>query len=317
MSIDPTEIRMPGAVPLSVPPATAGQGGQRGQGGGYVLDVTEATFQADVMDRSHTVPVVIDFWAEWCGPCKQLSPVLERLAAEGGGQWLLAKVDVDSNQRLAQAFGVQGIPAVKAVVGGQLVDLFTGAVPEPQVRQVLDQLRTIAAQLGVVGRADPVAPGAGAAGQDGEAGEAGGPEAEPLPPYALEAQEALDRGDVAGAVAAFERAIADNPGDDQARQGLAQVRFIERLQLLTDPDEVRREAADRPDDIDAQLRVADLDVYAGHVEDAFTRLVDIVRGTADDDRDRVRKHLLELFDVVGGDDPSVLRARRALTSALF
>lgn len=305
MSSDPTEIRMPGAVPLDPTP----RGGT--SGGGYVLDVTEATFQAEVMDRSHTVPVVIDFWAEWCGPCKQLSPVLERLADEAGGQWLLAKVDVDSNQRLAQAFGVQGIPAVKAVVGGQLVDLFTGALPEPQVRQVLEQLRAVAAQLGVVGRAEPVTSGAGAA--DG-AGEQAAP---PLPAYAVEAQQALDRGDVAGAVVVFEKALADNPADEQAKQGLAQVRFVERLQHVDDPQRAHRDAADRPDDIDAQLRVADVDVYTGHVDDAFDRLVEVVRRTAGDDRDRVRRHLLELFDVVGGDDPSVLRARRALTSALF
>jgi putative thioredoxin len=138
-----------------------------------------------------------------------------------------------------------------------------------------------------------------------------------LPPYAVEAQAALDRGDVDGAVAIYEKAVADNPADEEARAGLAQIRFITRLQGMGDPQAARRAAADHPDDIDAQLRVADLDVYTGHLDDAFARLVDVVRRTAGDDRERVRRHLLDLFEVVGPDDPSVVRARRALTSALF
>ena len=305
MSIDPTSISMPGAVPLAAP-AAGSTGGSAG--GGYVVDITEDTFQTEVIDRSRTVPVVVDFWAEWCGPCKQLSPVLERLAGEGGGSWVLAKVDVDANPRLAQAFGVQGIPAVKAVVGGQLVDLFTGAVPETQVRQVLEQLRTIAVQLGVVGRAEPMA-GDGAEGQ--------APAAEQVPAYVLESEAALDRGDLPGAIAVYEKAVADNPGDAEAVTGLARVRFMDRAGKLGDPVKVRRNAADHPDDLAAQLAVADVDVYDGHIDDAFGRLVELVRRTTDEDRDRVRQHLVGLFEVVGGDDPRVVKARRALTSALF
>ena len=144
----------PGAVDLSSlaarsrPPAAAGNGAVAS----VVVDVTDATFEAEVLTRSLTVPVVIDLWAEWCGPCKQLSPILEKLAREYDGRILLAKVDVDANPQLSAAFQVQSIPSVFAVVKGQPVPLFQGAIPEPQVRQVIDQLLEVAATNGVSGR---------------------------------------------------------------------------------------------------------------------------------------------------------------------
>ena len=290
------------------------------QGGGtgavspadLVIDVDEASFERDVLQRSTEVPVVIDFWAEWCEPCKQLSPVLERLAVEYAGRFLLAKIDVDANQMLMQQFGIQGIPAVFAVVAGQALPLFQGAAGEAQIRQTLDQLVQVAEQrFGLTGlTVDPDAEPGGAP---------AGAETVPAGPYdaLLEAAvQALDSGDFGGAVQAYKNVLSDDPGNPEAKLGLAQAELLRRVQGL-DPQAVRKDAAEKPADVEAQIRAADLDLVGGHVEDAFGRLIDTVRSTAGDDRDTVRLRLLELFEVVGADDPRVAAARRALARALF
>ncbi|MGY0058328.1 tetratricopeptide repeat protein [Streptomyces sp. LZ34] len=278
-----------------------------------VFDVDEAGFQQDVLQRSTEVPVVIDFWAEWCEPCKQLGPILERLAGEYAGRFVLAKIDVDANQMLFQQFGVQGIPAVFAVVAGQPVPLFQGAAPEAQIRQVLDQLVQAAEQqFGIVGA--PVQD----AGDEGDEG--GEPVAQqPVTPYdsaLAAAHEALDAGDLGGAVQAYKNVLADDPGNTEAKLGLGQAELLSRVQGA-DPQQVRKAAADNPADPAAQIAAADLDLVGGHVEDAFGRLVDAVRRTVGEDREAARLHLLELFEVIGADDPRVVSARGALARVLF
>ncbi|WKE69636.1 tetratricopeptide repeat protein [Streptomyces sp. WP-1] len=276
-----------------------------------VIDVDEAGFEREVLQRSAEVPVVIDFWAEWCQPCKQLSPVLERLAVEYAGRFLLAKIDVDANQMLMQQFGVQGIPAVFAVVAGQALPLFQGTAAEEQIRGTLDQLVQVAEErFGLTGlTVDP----------DAQPGGAGAGAEAPVGPYESllnAAAQALDAGDLDGAVTAYRNVLADDPAHPEAKLGLAQAELLRRVQGM-DPQKVRREAAERPQDADAQIAAADLDLVGGHVEDAFGRLTETVRRTAGDDRDAVRRRLLELFEVVGSEDPRVIGARRALARALF
>lgn len=276
-----------------------------------VIDVDEAGFERDVLQLSAEVPVVLDFWAEWCEPCKQLSPLLERLTVEANGRLVLAKVDVDANQMLMQQFGIQGIPAVFAVVAGQVLPLFQGVAPEQQIRETLAQLVQVAEErFGIIGiEVDPNAEGAAPAA-----------EAEvPAGPYdaLLEAAvAALDAGDLSGAVQAYKNVLSDDPANSEAKLGLAQTELLIRVQGMN-PQAVRTAAAENPRDPAAQIAAADLDLVGGHVEDAFGRLVDTVRVTFGDDRDAVRLRLLELFEVIGADDPRVSAARTALARVLF
>ncbi len=299
------------------------EAGQPGDQSGLIIDVTDETFNAEVVARSRTVPVVLDLWAEWCGPCKQLSPVLEKLATEANGDFVLAKVDVDANPQLSAALQVQSIPMVVAIVAGQVVDGFLGAMPESQVRQWLGQVMQVADQLGLQpGASGALSPdGAHIAEAGGEAGEraadypdaSGGPDGTDI---FAEAQDAMERGDMDAAAAAFQKVLDADPGDPVATMGLGQVNLLRRVDSY-DQAAARREADGRPDDADAQARVADIDLAMGRIEASFDRLLDTVRRTSGEEKDKARRHLLGLFEIFPPKDSRVSKARSALSSLLF
>ncbi|WP_203987033.1 tetratricopeptide repeat protein [Virgisporangium aurantiacum] len=286
-STPPAATKPAGAPPGDAPAGPVGGSGPPGAGP-VVVDVTEATFQSEVLERSLTTPVVIDLWAEWCQPCKQLSPVLEKLAVEGRGAWVLAKIDVDSNPRIAQALRVQGIPMIMVAVGGQLMEGFSGVLPEAQVRQFIDAVL-----------------------------KAGGAQVESSedPRFAV-ADEALMVGDLDAAEQAFKKILGETPNDTAAEAGLAQVGLMRRIEGKV-PGKVLAAAEESPDDVGAQTLAADVEMLSGQAEAAYSRLIALVRRTAGDDRETARKHLVALFTLAGPDDPAVASARRALASALF
>ncbi len=287
-------------------PAAAANGAPAGAApqSPFVVDVDEATF-GSILQASSEVPVVIDLWATWCEPCKQLSPILERLAAAAGGAWILAKVDVDANPRIAQAFGVQSIPMVVALAKGQPVDAFNQALPEPQVRQwiagLLDALRD---QLPGIREAEA------RAGTTPEA-----VEPEPEDPRFVAAEEALAAGDYAAAELAYQQILAVEPGNAEAKAALAQTGLLARVEKLS-PDAVALADAD-PSNVQAQRDAADVQLAEGDVDGAFGRLIEAVRRTAGDERVVAREHLVELFSLFPPDDPQVIKARRALAAALY
>jgi putative thioredoxin len=310
-----SDFSLHGAVDLGARQAAAKRAQQRpaaASGTPSVIDVTDATFNAEVIDRSRDVPVLVDFWADWCQPCKQLGPILEKLANEAAGRWLLAKVDIDANPALAQQLsrmGVQGIPFVAAVVAGQMLPVLNGAAPEPQVRQVLDQLFDALREQGLM-------PG-GAADGAADGGDAEETEQQPAgDPVQAEAEAALQRGDLDAAASAFGKILESQPNDPYATSGLALVELQRRVQAY-DPEQARKDATDRPADAEAQTRVADLELVEGRVDEAFDRLIGTVRRTSGDDRETARKHLLSLFELLPPDDQRVAKARRRLASALF
>ena len=246
-----------------------------------IIDVDESTFTDQVLDRSTEVPVVVDFWADWCGPCHALGPILEKLATEADGSWVLARVDVDANPSLAAAARVQGIPAVRAFKEGKQVAEFTGALPESHVRAWLEKLGPSPAELAV---------------ERGIAAE--------------------QRGESQEAQRAYEEALQEEPGHDAARRGLSRVKLAQRTEDL-DEAELRRRLEAHQDGLDTVLALSDLEAVRGDIEAAAGLLIDVVRGADKQEAERARIRLLELLETLPPDDPRALRARRSLSLALY
>ncbi|WP_230593890.1 MULTISPECIES: tetratricopeptide repeat protein [Nocardiaceae] len=307
-----SSARPPAAVPASIagavdlsalkdrpapPPAAAGEVAEGGLP--PIVDVTTATFEDEVLRRSSQVPVVVDLGSARSPQSVSLTRLLGQLALEAGGRWIHARVDVDTNPQIAQAFGVQAIPTVVAVAGGQPLADFQGSQPEDQLRKWIEAIeQATAGKLTGPPGAEPI--------ED---------EPEPEDPRLVAAEEALDEGDFDKAIAAYEDIIAAEPANADAKAALRQVKFLARVQNV-DADAVAKADAD-PADVAARIEAADVELSQQNPEAAFGRLIDGVKRTAGDERTQLRTRLLELFELFDAADPVVVAARRKLASALY
>lgn len=290
----------PGVQQASPGQASPGQGGQS-----WVVEVTEATFD-QFAQQSLKYPVVLELYSPRDPQGSQVSQVLAEHTNRNEGRWLLGRVNVDTAPRIAQAVQATAVPYVLVLLGGQAAPLFQGTRAAEEITATLDQIAQLALANGMTGRA----PAQGTA-------EGPAQEAEPAPdPRFAEADAALERGDYLAAVEEFDKLLAQSPNDSEAQAGRAQASLLARSTDL-DPDQVVARAAAGPNDVEAQLAAADLEVIHGKYEEAFERLVGLVRDLRGDDREPVRVRLLELFQTLPAGDPTVAKARRALSTALF
>lgn len=304
-----------GAGPAGGPGAGAGGAPAGGAGaGGILVQGTDAEFSA-IVNGTTSVPAVLILFTDQIPESANYVQTLVAEATAQEGRFRVVAVDIAANPGIVQAlspvmqeaFGqVSALPVVIGLIQGQPVPMFLGAQPVEQLRTVLEQFLSAAVANGVAGRVD------GVPAQD----DTTDTEEKGLPPLHQQAYDAIERGDLDGAAAAYQQALTENSSDEEARLGLGQVELMRRTQGM-DPAAVRAAAADAPTDVDAQIAAADLELVGGHVEDAFLRLIDLVKVTSEEDRNRARQHLLTQFEVIGASDPRVAKARQSLMSALF
>lgn len=287
---------MAGAVDLSALKQRAQQpagGGATAPGGG--VEITEANFEAEVLVRSGQVPVVVVLYSPRSDASVQLAEVLAALAADDNGKWSLATVNVDVVPRVAQMFGIEAVPTVVALAGGQPLASFQGMQPPEQLRRWVDSL--LQATAGKL---------SGSADSEAEAA---------VDPALTQAREHLEAGDFAAATAAYQAILEADPQHAEAKGALRQMTFLERATAHR-PDAVAVADA-APDDIEAAFAAADLQILNQDVVPAFDRLIALIRRTTDDERTKVRTRLIELFELFDPADPDVITGRRNLANALY
>lgn len=257
------------------------------------LEVTAANLTADFLPLSSAKPVIVIAWSARSPESMEMVNVLGGLEKSYQGSWALARLDVDAEPQVAQALQTKNVPYAVALIGEQMVPLFEQSYPEAQIRLVLDKVLTLASEQGI-----------------------GAPPVEISEPEEDEAMIALEAGDFKTAEAAYKKLLARKPADNFAKLGLAQTQLLIRtdgMELQT----IIEVAAKSPKDIKAQLQAADMEIANGGVEEAFNRLLHLVKETTGDERTKVREHLLTLFTLVDPTDPRLLSARSALANALY
>ena len=302
----------------------AGQGGGAGAGGAagsqtipgpVVRDVRDDTF-AQLLELSRTVPFILDMWAPWCGPCRQLGPNLEKAVKKAGGRVALAKVNIDENPAIGQAFRVQSIPAVFLLMNGQPAPLFNGALPASAVQEVIGKVIELAEKEGVTGRVQT--DGAGEAGAADGAGAAGATAPDAPPAVAEEIETALKlqaKGEYDQAIETLETYLKANPGESsQVEPLLAKIRLQARSAEAEPAGEPAGQGA--TGEIAAQLEAADAQMNAGDAAGAMSRLLGVVAEASGEDRDAARARLVEYFAILG-DDPLVPAMRSKLATLLY
>lgn len=305
-AVDLSSLRRP--TPPQGPPSPAdGETPQGGEAGKAPLrvDATETNFQ-DLVQLSAQIPVLFLLWSRYAPESPAVLDTAQQVVESYGGRLVLAAADVDAFPQLAQAFQVEAVPTAVAVIKGQPVPLFQGPADDAQIRNLVDELLKVAAANGVTGSI-------------GDAPQADDAEPAPLPPLHQAAVDAIEAGDYDAAVAAYKQALLEQPADAEAKAGLAQVELMARLEKLTAPEAeaLRDRAAQEPDDVEAQLGVADLDISGGHIEDGFNRIISFIGRNFGPERETARLRLLELFEVVGIKDDRVAKARQGLARVLF
>jgi putative thioredoxin len=289
-------LPLQGAVDLAALAAAKSQSAQPKPASPFIVDVTDQTFEELLTQVSTRVPVILDLWATWCQPCKQLSPVLEKLAVEGNGAWVLAKIDVDANPGIAQAFKVQSIPSVYLVMAQKVQPLFQGVQPESALRQIIEQITILAKEQNL--------PGLGLPDQEAaeEEVEANDPAADLLMAGELDAAEKI-----------YQERLMANPADADAKSSLALI-SLQRRVAGTDLTNLKVPTAT---DVSARLVFADSLILQGSHEQAYALLIESIKAVVGVERDEIKARLLELFEIADPADPVLLNARRALASALY